>query len=172
MSAWPAVGSASVGQITNLNPLRVRHVFVGLGPVAGVEPDEGGDTSLAVGRVPARLRVRGPAHPLVVEDGVGSHFIRYNHRLECVGLKYRLTFRKGKYNFISGPLKTTVQHALSRKCTENRKCLSSIHTKQKSTFVLQCSSCKELLTHLLERGRYRSKVDIDILIYPYIGLKY
>ena len=86
MPAGPAIGSSGVGEITDLNPLRVRHVLVRLRPVAGVEPDKGGNTSLAVGRVSARLRVRGPAHPLVVEDGVGSHFVCYDHSLESVGL--------------------------------------------------------------------------------------
>jgi hypothetical protein len=32
------------------------------------------------------LCVCGPAHPLVDEDGVAPHLVRYDHRLECVRL--------------------------------------------------------------------------------------
>ena len=42
---------------------------------------------LALRGVAAGLGVRGPAHPLVVEDGVGPHLVRHDHRLEGVGLK-------------------------------------------------------------------------------------
>ena len=55
MSPRPTIGSSGVRKITNLDPLRVRHVLVGLGPVACVEADERGNSSFAVGRVSTRL---------------------------------------------------------------------------------------------------------------------
>lgn len=47
---------------------------------------------LALRGVAAGLGVRGPAHPLVVEDGVGPHLVRHDHRLEGVGLRSYLLF--------------------------------------------------------------------------------
>ena len=40
------------------------------------------------------LGVGGPAHPLVDEDGVGSHLVRDDHSLECVRLNIEVIINR------------------------------------------------------------------------------
>ena len=87
MPPWKAVGSSSGGQVSDLRGLGVRSVLVSLGSVSGIKSDKGWDTALALRGVAPGLRVRGPAHPLVIKDGVAPHLVRHNHSLESVGLK-------------------------------------------------------------------------------------
>ena len=82
-----AVPPAGAGQVPHVGRLAVGLVVVGLRPVAGVEAHEGGGAALALARVPPRLRVGRPPHPLVVEDGVGAHLVRGDHSLEGVRLE-------------------------------------------------------------------------------------
>ena len=70
--------------------LGVWSVLVSLGSVSGIESDKGGDPALALRGVAPGLSVRGPAHPLVIKDGVAPHLVRHDHSLKSVGLKQNI----------------------------------------------------------------------------------
>ena len=86
VATFKPVGSSCVGQISDLRGLGVRFVLVSPGPIASIEPHKGWDSSLPSSGVTTSLGVSRPAHPLVVEDGVGSHLVRHDDGLEGVGL--------------------------------------------------------------------------------------
>ena len=87
VSPFEPVGSPRIGQVSDLSSLGVRFVLVRPGPVARIKAHKGRDSSLAHGGVAPSLGVGGPAHPLVVEDGVRPHLIRHYDGLEGVGLQ-------------------------------------------------------------------------------------
>lgn len=87
MPPWKAVCSSGRGKISDLRCLGVWSVLVSLGSVSGIKSHEGWDPALALGGVAPRLGVRGPAHPLVVEDGVAPDLVSHNDGLKSICLK-------------------------------------------------------------------------------------
>jgi hypothetical protein len=54
------------------------------------------------------LSMSSPAHPLVDKDGVGPKFIRYDHRLERVGLQIKKTTMKVFIHREAEPITTEI----------------------------------------------------------------
>ena len=107
MPPWKAVGSSGGRKVSDLCCLGVWPVLVSLGSVSGIKSHKGGDSALALRGVTPGLGVRGPAHPLVVEDRVAPDLVRHDHSLESVGLKHK------KCLFVSrNQLKHTVRLAI------------------------------------------------------------
>ena len=87
MPPWKAVCSSGRRKISDLRCLGVWSVLVSLGSVSGIKSHEGGDSALALRGVAPRLGVRGPAHPLVVEDRVAPDLVRHDYSLKSICLQ-------------------------------------------------------------------------------------
>ena len=90
MPPWKAVGPSGGRKVSDLCCLGVWPVLVSLRSVSGIKSHKGGDSALALRGVAPGLGVRGPAHPLVVEDRVAPDLVRHDHSLESVGLKQKM----------------------------------------------------------------------------------